>query len=65
MEMKTSKKNWNISGINMISTDSIYQKIKESIESGNLSQKYLQNVTGHFSPIIIDWQLREIEFYSF
>lgn len=64
-KIETARGSWTIYGINLIPSDSIYQKIKESIEQNRLEQRYLQNITGHRNPILVDPQDRSIEFLSF
>lgn len=64
-KMKTAKGIWTIYGINLIPSDTIYQKVKEAIEQDLLNQSYLQNITGHRNPILIDPQDQSIEFLSF
>lgn len=63
--MITTKGNWKISGINLIPSDSIFINIRKAIEEGNLSQEYLQGVTGHLAPIYIDTVAKTIRFASF
>lgn len=65
IKIKTTKGTWNIFGINLISSDSIYQTIKKSIEEGIVSQEYLQKFTGNIAPIIVDNSEKTIEFLSF
>lgn len=64
-KMATSKGNWKISGINIIPSDSIYINIQKAIEEGNLTQEYIQSVTGHLAPIYINKDSRTITFASF
>lgn len=59
---KTKKGNWTIHGINLISSDSIYQKIVEAINEDTLEQTYLQKITGHLAPIIVDKKRKVIKF---
>lgn len=63
MNIKTSNKNWKLFGINLIPSDSIYQKVAHAIETDNLSEGYLQKVTGSNAPIIVDRRNRTIQFY--
>ena len=66
MTMQTSNGNWNIMGIRMISSDSIYKKIKSAIETGvGFDQTSLQNSTGHRAPIKIDKVNKTVQFFSF
>ena len=65
MKMRTANKNWTVSGINLIPSDAIYQKLVAAIESGNLSQQYLQRITGSNAPISVDVEKRIIAFSSF
>lgn len=64
-KIATTKGTWKMYGINVISSDSIYQKVKAAIESGNLSEEHLQKETGHKLPININMQKREIAFSNF
>ena len=65
MIMKVSNdKAWNVHGINMISSDSSYQKIKAVIEEGNVTEKRLQTVTGHRLPIDVNIKKRTINFHT-
>ena len=61
----TTNGTWAISGINLISSDSIYLNIKKAIEEDRLDQSYLQDLTGHRAPIVIDRKEKTIMFYSF
>lgn len=63
--ISTTKGTWNIFGINLIPSDSIFIKIREAIESNNLTQEHLQKETGHLAPIIIDKVAKTISFQSF
>lgn len=65
MKIKTSKKTWEVTGMCFVSSDSIYSNIKKCIESGNLSQQHLQNVTGNRAPVDVDIPNRVIAFSSF
>ena len=65
MKVITAKKNWTVTGINLIPSDSIYQKLVSAIESGNLSQQYLQRITGSNAPINADTKKRIIAFSNF
>ena len=66
MKMKTANcGTWRVHGINLISSDSIYKKLENAIQSGNLEISYLQKVTGHLSPISVDKKRREIKFLNF
>lgn len=62
MEIKTSKQNWTLFGINLIPSDSIYKKVVKAIEEDNLSEDYLQKVTGSNNPIIVDKSKKTIQF---
>ena len=63
--IKTTTGNWKIRGINLISSDSIYQKVKSAIESGNLSQSFIQKETGHLAPIEVNMAEQSITFSNF
>lgn len=63
IKFKTTKGTWEVTGINLISTDSLYVKIKECIEKGQLDEAYLQKVTGHRSPITVDHKRKRISFF--
>ena len=52
-------KQWKVYGINVIPSDSIYQRILEVIN------RALQGGTGHRAPIIIDTDHRTISFERF
>jgi len=65
MNVQTSKGTWKLSGICLIPSDSIYQEVKKAIEEDNLTQGYIQGVTGHLAPIIIDKNEKTISFQSF
>lgn len=65
MKIKTTKKNWTITGINLVPSDSIYEKLVSAIESGNLSERYLQQITGSCAPITVNMQARSIAFSNF
>jgi len=58
-------KNWLVTGLNLISSDTIYKKIEEAIVAGNLSQAHLQKVTGSCTPILINEEKRTISFRNF
>lgn len=58
-------KQWKVYGINVISSDSIYQRILEIINSGDVTEKNLQGSVGHRAPIIIDKEKRRISFERF
>lgn len=65
-EVKTrTKGTWKVHGVCLIPSDSIYSTLVESIESGKLSQPYLQQVTGHKAPIVVNVLDREITFHRF
>jgi len=65
-KVKTAEKgNWKVHGINAISSDSIYEKVKTAIEEDNLTEQHLQEVTGHKYTITIDRLTRTITFRSF
>lgn len=63
--ISTSKGTWNLFGVNLISSDAIFSKVKKAIESNNLTQEHLQKETGHLAPIIIDRSARTICFQRF
>lgn len=63
IKMNSTKGTWEVTGINLISTDSLYVKIKECIEKGQLDEAYLQKVTGHRSPITVDHKRKRISFF--
>lgn len=63
MKIKTANSKWELVGINVISTDSIFQKIQKAIAEDNLEESYLQKVTGHMAPIHVDRKNRVIHFY--
>lgn len=62
MVIKTTDKKWTIYGINLIPSDSIFQKVEAAIKEGKISQDYLQKITGHRAPIIIDCKRKTIKF---
>lgn len=54
---------WAVHGVNMISSDSIYQIVQGAINDEKLlTQDYLQKHTGHRAPIIIDPENHTIDF---
>ena len=55
---------WKVSGINMVPSDSIYQAIVSAINAGKTEQNYLQDVTGHRAPILVDKKAQTIQFMS-
>lgn len=63
MKLETAK-NWSVDGINMTTSDSIYQKLVRAINEDNLSESYLQKITGHRAPIIVDRKKKHIQFCS-
>ena len=65
MTIETSRGTWNIYGINLASTDYIYQDIKTAIENGSASQAMLQRKTGYRAPIIVDFMHKTINFRQF
>ncbi len=64
-EIATTNGTWKIYGVYFTPSDSFYDTVKKAIESGNLRQNYLQQVTGHHSPIQIDRASKEIHFLQF
>lgn len=64
-QIKTTKGTWKIYGVYFTPSDSFYDIVKKAIESGNLRQSYLQQVTGHCAPIQIDCASKEIHFLNF
>ena len=62
IKMNTTKGTWEITGFNLVTSDSLYTKIKECIEKGQLDEAYLQKVTGHRSPITVDHKRKRISF---
>ena len=52
-------------GVNISPTDSLYKGIQEAIDENNLSQSYLQNISGCRAPIVIDKEAKTINFASF
>ena len=65
MIIKTTKGTWNLHGINLLTSDSIYQKVKDAIETDNLSEDYLQKVTGNLAPITVNIPERTVSFSRF
>lgn len=64
-EITTTKGTWKIYGVYFAPSDSIYSILKKAIEAGNLQQDYLQQVTGHRSPIKVDEERKTIHFLNF
>lgn len=64
-EVKTSKGTWKIHGVDIIPSDSIYIDVKKCIEEGTLSPTHLQTITGHRSPIEVNFSERSITFSRF
>lgn len=62
-KMNTTKGTWEVTGFNLVQSDSLYTKIKECIEKGQLDEAYLQKVTGHRSPITVDHKRKRISFF--
>lgn len=62
-KMNTTKGTWEVTGFNLVPSDSLYTKIKECIEKGQLDEAYLQKVTGHRSPITVDHKRKRISFF--
>lgn len=60
--MNTENGTWKVMGLNLTPTDSIYQMIVSAINSNNLEQNYLQDVTGHRAPILVDKKAQTIQF---
>lgn len=65
MTMQTARGTWNIYGINLVSTDCIYQDIKTAIENGTASHSMLQRKTGYRAPIFVDFKHKTINFRQF
>lgn len=65
MMVKTKKGNWAIHGLNLVSSDSICQKIVEAINEDTLEQTDLQKITGNLAPIIVDKKRKSINIHSF
>lgn len=63
MKIKTAESKWEIVGINIIPSDSIFHAIQEAIETGNLEESYLQKVTGHLAPIHVNFKKKVIQFF--
>lgn len=60
----TQKGEWTIFGTHFTQTDSLYFQLIKAINTGKLDQDYLQEVTGHRSPIIVNHRDRTIQFCS-
>lgn len=56
---------WTVGGLNIISSDSIYQKLVECINNDNLEESYLQKITGHKLPILVDRKKHHIQFCNY
>lgn len=65
MTVATANKKWQIHGILLTSSDSIYQKLVSAINADNLSEKHLQRITGSNAPVKVDKKRRIIEFCNF
>lgn len=63
--IETNKKKWRVFGINLIPSDSIFIKLRDAINEGKLEQSYLQKITGHLGPILVDEKKRTLNFLSF
>ena len=61
-KIETTKGTWRVYGLYFIPTDATYDILKKAIETGNLRQTYLQQVTGWHSPIIVDMASKEMYF---
>lgn len=64
-EIETTKGTWKIYGVYFTPSDSFHDIVKMAIESGNLRQSYLQQITGHRAPIQVDRASKEIHFLQF
>lgn len=64
LETGTEKK-WTVEGMNMSPSDEIYKKLCKAVKENMLEQSYLQKITGHLAPIIVDEKAREISFKPF
>ena len=53
---------WEIHGLCITPSDSIFQIIQEAINSGHIEQACLQMKTGHRAPIVIDYDNHTITF---
>lgn len=62
MKIRTKNGNWHIDGINLISSDSIYQKLVTAIEAGELDEQHLQKKIGHQAPIRVNRKNNRIQF---
>ena len=64
-KITTTKGTWEVTGFNLVPSDSLYTKIKECIEKGQLDEAHLQKVTGHRLPITVDHKRKRITFSNF
>ena len=62
MKMRTEKGKWQIDGMNLISSDAIYQKLVIAIETDELDEHHLQKISGHRAPIRVDRKNNRIQF---
>lgn len=60
--MKLKAINWTVDGLNLTPSDSIYQKLVEAIKTDNLEESYLQRITGHRLPILVNKKTHHIQF---
>ena len=64
-KMNTTTGTWEIIGVNLLPSDSLYLKLKECVEKDHLDISYLQKATGHMAPIKVDKKNRQIIFSCF
>ena len=62
MTRRLKETGWVVRGLNLISSDSIYQKLVHAIKENNLSEKHLQDITGHRAPIQVNTKEQTIVF---
>lgn len=61
--MAKKKSNWKIHGINLTSSDAIYQSIMKAITEKRFND--LRGIAGHQGPIDIDFETQTVTYRSF
>lgn len=56
---------WTFGGINLSSSDAMYQSLVEAVKAGELSVAHLRQITGHRYPIVVNHQKKHIQFCPF
>lgn len=56
---------WTFSGMNLTTSDAMYQSLVEAVEAGDVSIAHLRQITGHRYPIVLNQQKKTIQFCPF